>query len=281
MEQTVQSTKQTKTYIPGETKAQRKARKALEKANRNRVSENPVSEQASQLDKHIVCLKWGTKYSADYVNKLHNMCSRHSQQNYHFHCFTDNASGIQDGIIVHPLPNIDKLQGWWFKPWFFSDELPIRGTLLFLDLDVVICNNIDRFFNYEPEKDFVIIRDFNRSIREQWDRVNSSVFRLRIGSRAYQYQDFIKNKDHNIKRLPGDQDWMYRGARPFVFWPDEWVRSYKWEMRDRRDLELRNGVRVFKNIGYPKVDKQQSIAVFHGRPFPEDCKDPWVIENWQ
>ena len=271
MEQTVPSTKQWT-----ESKAVRKARKALLKQQAGEKLQ-PVSPG----DKHIVCLKWGHKYNADYVNKLYNMTMRHSEMDYHFHCFTENPVGIDSHINTHKLPKINKLQGWWYKPWFFSNDLPIRGTLLFLDLDIVVCNNIDRFFNYKPEKDFVIIRDFNRTIRPNWDRVNSSVFRLQIGSRAYQWDNFLKQKDDTVRRMPGDQDWMYRAAKPYDYWPDDWVRRYKWEMRDRRDLELRQGVRVFKNIGYPQVHKDQSIAVFHGRPNPEDCKDPWVIENWQ
>ena len=269
-----------------ESKEVRRARKALEKAKKaeEESSAKPVVEKILNKktnNRHIVCLKWGDKYTYDYVNKLHNMCKRHAQEDFEFHCFTENATGIQKGIKIHNLPKIKKLQGWWFKPWFFSNELPFTGTLLFLDLDIVICNNIDRFFNYKPEKDFLIIRDFNRSIRSNWDRVNSSVFRLTVGSRAHKWDNFLSQKDDTIRRMRGDQDWMYRNTKPYWYWPDEWVRSYKWEMRDRRDLELKNGVRQFKTIGYPTVEKEQSIAVFHGKPNPADCKDPWVLENWQ
>ena len=276
-EQTAQSMK-AKTYIPGETKDQRKARKRLEKA----PAPEPVKQELPPSnDKHIVCLKWGNKYSSEYVNKLNNMCKRHTQQNIKFHCFTENTNGIDKDITTHPLPDIPRVQGWWYKPWFFSNELPFRGTLLFLDLDVVICDNLDKFFDYEPTKDFVVIRDFNRSMRARWDRINSSVFRMHIGSRQSQYTQFISQKDSIVHRMPGDQDWMYRNCRPWEYWPEEWVRSYKWEMRDRRDLELKNGVRNFKTIGYPTIMKDQSIAVFHGRPNPSDCNDPWVIENWR
>lgn len=161
-----------KTYIPGETKDQRKARKRLEKAP---LVEPVKQEPPPSNDKHIVCLKWGNKYSSEYVNKLNNMCKRHTQQNIKFHCFTENTNGIDKDITTHPLPDIPRVQGWWYKPWFFSNELPFRGTLLFLDLDVVICDNLDKFFDYEPTKDFVVIRDFNRSMRARWDRINSSV----------------------------------------------------------------------------------------------------------
>lgn len=272
-----------KKYIPGETKAQRKLRKKKEKLGRVVYVDQPVPTTEVQYspERHIVCLKWGHKYPADYVNKLYNMCKRHTEQQYQFHCFTENAVGLDPGITVHNLPAIRKLQGWWFKPWFFSNELGIQGTLLFLDLDVIICGGLDKFFTYKKDQDFVIIRDFNRTIRHAWDRCNSSVFRMRIGSRQSQWHRFAEQKDDLVRRMPGDQDWMYRYCKPFAFWPDDWVRSYKWEMRNRNDLILRNGIRQFKTIGTPNVEKEQSIAVFHGRPNPEDCKDPWVLENWR
>ena len=226
---------------------------------------------------NIVCLKWGSKYSSDYVNILYNMVRRNIDQEFKFFCYTDDPTGIIDGINIIDIKS--GLEKWWPK----LDLLSIftEGETIFFDLDIVICNNIDRFFNYKPEKDFLIIRDFNRSIRSNWDRVNSSVFRLTVGSRAHQWDNFLSQKDDTIRRMPGDQDWMYRNTKPYWYWPDEWVRSYKWEMRDRRDLELKNGVRQFKTIGYPTVEKEQSIAVFHGKPNPADCKDPWVLENWQ
>ena len=65
------------------------------------------------------------------------------------------------------------------------------------------------------------------------------------------------------------------------YWPDEWIRSYKWEMRDKIDLSLVNGKRNFYQDKPPKIIKDSCIAVFHGEPNPEDCKDQWVIENWK
>ena len=39
-----------------------------------------LSKQAeTQTDKNIVlCMKWGTKYGAEYVNRLYNMVKRHT-----------------------------------------------------------------------------------------------------------------------------------------------------------------------------------------------------------
>ena len=63
MVQTQQSMKG-KHYIPGETKAQRKERKRLAK-------QTPPSNGKN----YVACLKWGDKYTSDYVNKLYAMAA--------------------------------------------------------------------------------------------------------------------------------------------------------------------------------------------------------------
>ena len=89
MEQTVQSTKQWT-----ETKQVRKARKAREKALTELAQ---LDQEMGLLDvtplsskNYVVCLKWGNKYSAEYVNKLYSMVKRNLTIDYEFVCFTEN-----------------------------------------------------------------------------------------------------------------------------------------------------------------------------------------------
>lgn len=262
-----------KTYLPNETKAERKARKAREKA-----SLSPVVEKTNK--RYVVCLKWGTKYGPEYVNKLYNMVNRNLTIPFEFVCFTDSSAGLNKSIRVEPLPNIPAI-GWWYKPYFFSADLPIKGTILFLDLDVIVFKNIDNLFSYKPGK-FCIIRDFNRFLRPTWDRMNSSVFRLETGMYDKHWQEFKKNVKSETVRNRGDQDWMFRYVKDHEFWPDEWIQSYKWEMRDKDKLKkMPDGKRNFTDISNPNILPQTSIAVFHGEPNPADCKDPWVLDNWK
>jgi hypothetical protein len=261
-----------KTYLPTETKAERKTRKARDKAGLS-----PIVKTNNK--NYVCCLKWGDKYSSDYVNNLYNMVQRNLELPYEFVCFTENSTNLNPAIRVEPLPQLP-VQGWWYKPYFLSSEIPLKGTLLFIDLDVVIFRNIDKLFTHEPGK-FCIIRDFNRSIRASWDKMNSSVFRVETGKYNNQWQDFKSNlKSHLIKNR-GDQDWMFRNIKDHVFWPDDWIQSYKWEMRDRSTLKLINGKRNFINNDSPKVKPNTSIAVFHGDPNPADCTDTWVKANWK
>ena len=273
MEQTVQSTKQWT-----EPKALRKARKRREKAGKLAAAEPKKETVVASNKRYVCCLKHGTKYTADYVNRLKNMVDRNITVPYEFICFTDNHAKIDRSIRIEPLPKL-KTQGWWYKPYFLSADLPIDGTMLFLDLDVVVFRNIDELFTYKPGK-FCIIRDFNRHLRHNWDRMNSSVFRTTVGQYDRLWQDFKRNLSAHTSKNRGDQDWMYRGIKDHEFWPDEWIMSYKWEMREKRSLTIVNGKRNFAEIATPRVQPSTKIAVFHGDPNPHTCQDPWVIERW-
>lgn len=228
---------------------------------------------------YIVCLKWGKKYSAEYVNKLYYMTQRHCKVPHEFVCFTEDKVGIDPAITIQKLPSFN-VEGWWYKPYFFSKDIPLQGTILYFDLDVIVFRNIDNLFTYKPGA-FCIIRDFNRSIRKDFDRFNSSVFRLQTGMYDNVWQSFINNTVHHVQRNRGDQDWMYKNIRNFTFWPDEWIQSYKWEMRDRRDLSIFQGKRNFVNDNPPKILNETSVAVFHGEPNPGNANDTWVKENWK
>lgn len=210
------------------------------------------------------------------------MVERNLTLPYTFVCFTDNSKGINSNIRCESLPNLP-VNGWWYKPVFFDPDFVLKGTILFLDLDLVIFRNIDDLFNYQPSK-FCIIRDFNRSTIRNFDRMNSSVFRLQTGQHSSVYSNFIKEPTQTSRKFHGDQDWIFNQVKKdFVFWPDEWVQSYKWEMRGR-PLMVRNpqtGKRNFKESGDPKVLNNTKIAVFHGEPNPHECEDSWVVQNWR
>ena len=151
---------------------------------------------------------------------------------------------------------------------------------MFIDLDVIIFRNIDKLFTYQPGK-FCVIRDFNRKNNPSWNKFNSSCFRLEIGQHQHVYKNFMNNPVQNSRKFHGDQDWLYDQVKDnFVFWPDEWLQSYKWEMRNKPAMTRIDGVRNFSAPGVPEIAPDTAVAVFHGEPNPDNCVDPWCKENW-
>ena len=52
---------------------------------------------------NVVCVKYGTKYGADYVNKLYYGVKRHLTVHHTFTCFTEDSAGLDTHIQVQPL----------------------------------------------------------------------------------------------------------------------------------------------------------------------------------
>ena len=230
---------------------------------------------------HVVCVKWGSKYPSIYANILKSMVSRHTTVPYQFHCLTDDPKGLDSDINVVQLPSAPGITSWWSKLWMFSPDMPLKGNILFFDLDVVIFENIDPLFTYNHGK-FNIIRDFNRCRVKDWKQSNSSVMRWETGTMDHLWKDFQTRSTQIMRENHGDQDWIMKaGKNDINWWPDEWIRSYKWEMVGFKDTKLLNkdGKKWFRTPA--KVQPGNRVAVFHGSPNPMECADQWVIDNWK
>ena len=186
---------------------------------------------------HVVCVKWGNKYISKYANVLNRMVKRNITVPYQFSCLTDDPGGLDTDINVIRLPNDPYVKTWWSKLWMFAPEMPLEGNILFFDLDVVVFDNIDPLFTHGGK--FNIIRDFNRCRIPEWKQSNSSCMRWRTGTMNYLWDEFQQNAVRIMQQNHGDQDWITKRAKNDInHWPDEWIRSYKWEMVGFKDTKL-------------------------------------------
>lgn len=108
----------------------------------------PSHEGAALPQRHILCMKWGTKYGPDYVNRLYAMVRRHLSGEFNFVCLTDDPKGIRSEVQCLPIPPLDlalapgQADRAWKKLTTFEENLyGLRGRALFIDLDVVIVGN--------------------------------------------------------------------------------------------------------------------------------------------
>jgi hypothetical protein len=222
-----------------------------------------------------MCLKHGTKYSAEYVNKLYSMVNRNLSLPYEFVCLTEDSHGLHKEIRVIDLPK-NNLEGWWYKPTVFDPSLELNGTILFIDLDVIIFNNLNKFFKYDIGK-FCIIRGFKKNNKHG---MNSSCFRFETNSLNAQFFEFMKNSASIMSRLDGDQDWMQEAISDYSFWPDKWLMSYKWEMVDTKNIKNINENHYEVSVD-PLYHKETAIAVFHGYPKPHQISNDWCTKYWR
>lgn len=197
---------------------------------------------------NVVCIRADSKYQADYVNNLFHMVKRFLPIPYRFICFCGLTEGIGPEVECLPLP--DNLQGWWNKISLFKRNIGLEGKILFLDLDVVIVDDITPLATYDA--DFIIIKDW-------WNNeYNSSVFLLKVGARHQVWEAF------NPYEPPAanDQDFITRILPDEKTWPSKWVVS-------------------FKNDCASGIPPDARIVVFHGRPKPHSYPAPWIRDFWK
>src|SRR6185369_12905997 len=113
---------------------------------------------------NIITLKWGDRYGADFVNRLHSAVTRNLKRPHRFVCFTDDGKGLAPGIDALPIPEIDlppdaKVTGWR-KLCLFRDDLTVNGLCLFLDIDIVVTGNLDEFFTFGSPDEILIIHNW-------------------------------------------------------------------------------------------------------------------------
>ncbi len=242
---------------------------------------------------NVLCIKWGTKYGPEYVNKLYSMVSRNLSRPFRFVCLTDDAAGIDPKIEVKDIPKVgfadfDERLPWarahgWLKVTSFADPLyDLSGPTLFIDLDVVIVDSIDCFF--EPDGEFRVIKE--------WDKTdetgNTSVYRFTIGAHADLIDNLKANKDRILKQVRNEQEYVtgtLAAQGKLQYWPKEWCVSFK------RHCMPRGIMSWFRPATIPPGAK---IIAFHGKPNPHDViagrsgkwyrrvlPVQWVADNWR
>ena len=124
---------------------------------------------ANESVKQVVCMKWGTLYGADYLNRLYRMVRRHVSGPIRFVCLTDDPSGALPEIECFDCPEIaipapHCLRGWRkVNLYGSSDHLyGLEGDWLYLDMDVVVTGSLDSFFDYEPDSPFIVMQNWTQ-----------------------------------------------------------------------------------------------------------------------
>ena len=238
---------------------------------------------------NVICMKWGTRYGAEYVNRLAAMVRKYLTLPYRFVCFTDDGTGIDPRVEVRPLPEVrldpERPERGWRKMGVYQEKLAdLEGQALFLDLDVVIVGDMNPFF--EVPGTFRIIHDWNLHNFVG----NSSVFRFEIGAHADLWEYYRTHEEEIWNAHRNEQlylsVWM-RDHGHLQYWNDAWCISFK-----------RHCLRTFP-FGYMLPAKKPApgtrVVVFHGNPNPSVLlnqnwhsknflravkKTDWIAENW-
>ena len=247
-----------------------------------------------EAQRHILCMKWGTKYGPEYVNRLYAMVRRHLSGDFSFVCLTDDPAGIRAEVQCLPIPPLNlQLQpgqrdGAWKKLTTFAADLHgLSGTALFLDLDVVIVGALDGFFT-QPG-DFLIIHDYPRFWRLGPRIVgNSSVYRFTLGAHADLLEYFRKHMDEVQRKHRNEQHYLshflYRQGK-LGYWPQGWCPSFKydcipaWPANRWRAPSVPDGARII--IFHGEINPPDALAGQCGKRWRATLPAAWVAQAWR
>ena len=243
---------------------------------------------------NVLCLKWGDLYGAEYVNTLYAMTRRNLTLPLRFVCFTEKPDGLHPSIEVQPLPDFPEppweyaryCSAWRKLALFQKDLANLEGPCLFMDLEIVMLDNIDCFFRGVDGADTSLSNtpagQSDVRMIENWyqpGKGQASVMAFDAGQPAYLLDNYLSDPQAVLDNYPTEQAYFSGQANQNCqFFPAAWCKSYKMHSMPR-------GLARFYRRQNHKPDGAK-ILVFHGRPNPPDAiagrwgkRFPW-FKRW-
>lgn len=220
----------------------------------------------------VVCYLYEgpANYRAEHVNILRRMVARNCTLPHEFWCVGDDPTGLDPGVNFYRCDrSMLSLGGCYVKLQMWRREVQeiFGDRILLLDLDSVICGNIDRLV-LRPEA-VVLWRDALAGSVKGF-LYNGSMILMDAGARPQVWESFDAKNSPQVVAQSGmqmyEQAWigLVLGPNEATFTAADGVLSYKFD--GVRDHGLRDNA---------------AVVFFHGRPKPWEVDDPWVKEYWR
>ena len=218
---------------------------------------------------------WGTsKYTPLYVERLHEGLRRHLMQPFRFLLVTEREREIKVSVGIERCAIKDS--DWTKKPGCFARlrmfdpewqrQQKIDGSVVCLDLDVVITGPLDRLFNRDES---IVVLEGANSVNPC--PFNNSVFMFKAGMHSQLWSDFSADALRHMKyfEFPDDQGWFWHKLPHAATWK----------------VGPESGIYSFRKRGWPQGDKLPMgarMVVFPGHRDPSQFTHlQFVKENWR
>jgi len=178
----------------------------------------------------VTCVKWGNKYSAEYVNRLEVMVRKYLNAEHRFVCLTEDPTDVKCETIA--LPKDNDLEGWWNKMYLFSSDY-LKDTCLYFDLDTVIQQPIDCLLDYQDKltgvytywNDFYTDGDYPFAMLKYKTPFNSSVMVWKAEEYYWVYDKFNDDRDWHVIKYYGDDKFLGNEIADKRTFPKGWIYS--------------------------------------------------------
>jgi hypothetical protein len=214
--------------------------------------------------KQVICISWGPKYGAPYVNRLYAMVARHLTPPFSFTCFTDRPDELRPEVRAEPLPPLalermpTGTKGIWPKSRLWGSRLgELEGPVLFMDLDLVVTGPLDDFFSHGDPDEVILARNPNTPFERLGQ---TSLFRFPVGKLVALQERFVADPQGVADAFQFEQRFVTREAPGGVrFWPDGWVRHFRFHCVRPLPLNF---------LLPPKLPKGTRVVIFPGGLLP-------------
>jgi hypothetical protein len=206
---------------------------------------------------NFLCIKWGDKYSTEYVNNLYKMVKKNYTKPFTFTCFTDESEGlicdtkgIPDDGVLHPQYWFGKENYCWDRAKFLifnsHNWLPHEGKYCYFDLDVIIQSNINEIERLAEKPRILHSRWQPESQKHERFFIdirgtffNSSMMLWKGNQCENIYLDVIFNEEVVFKTF-------FKGSDNYHYWrqrdlwsniPSDWAYSYNRGKHYPNDIE--------------------------------------------
>jgi hypothetical protein len=222
----------------------------------------------------VCCWLWGDKWPTVYAERLRAALSRNIAQPFRFVLITDRPSAQAD--IISPLTEADQpfLQQpgclarmrMFDREWQQSIGAQRGDRIANIDVDAVVCGNLDTLFNRRDE--FTIMQGFNQTNPCPF---NGSLWLFQAGQRHDVWTDFgpdaYEKYEVPIHSIADDQGWLH----------------YKFPQA--KAYTTKDGVYAFKKIGWGEAGRRgfprnARIIAFPGRDPGKYPELDWIQRHW-
>ena len=218
------------------------------------------------MKKQIICINWGSKYGAPYINRLYGMAARNITGDFTFTCFTDSTKDVRPEVICRDLPQVDikmpTSKGIWPKCRLWSETLEgVSGAVLFLDLDLVITGSLDDFFEHGDPNDVILARNPTTPFERLGQ---TSIFRYPVGKLAPLLEKFAADPQGTADKYIFEQRFVTQNAPGGVtFWPKPWVRHFRTQCIPLFPMNY---------LFAPRLPRDARVILFPATPNPPDAQ---------
>lgn len=201
--------------------------------------------------------KTGGDFDETYVRKMQSMLMKRLTVDYKYIVLTNAKLDFCETV-----PLQEGWKTWWSKIELFRPGLFDKEPTLYIDLDMIIANNIDNIFSHngnnflmmsryrKPDKRGSAIMYWNGDYRDIYHRLKNNQDRITMENRSDQefIENFLKSQNKLSKKVVQD-----------------YLRVYSF----KHDCERKNFIKGANIIG------------FHGNPRPHEVEVNWVKDLWQ